>query len=67
MDFDIFFPVSGRGGPKEGGEKQGDNMKCKEEGEGLSQPKKKRSRKGGNYAIEFLREKANIDMTMKQE
>ena len=29
--------------------------------------KKKRSRKGGNDTIEFLREKANIDMAMKQE
>jgi len=58
---------NGKGGPKEGGEKQGDNMKWKEEGEGLSEQKKKRSRKGGNDAIEFLREKENIDMTMKQE
>ena len=42
-------------------------MKRKGEGEGSSEPKKKRSRKGGNDTIEFLREKANIDMAMKQE
>lgn len=43
-------------------------MKRKGEGEGSSKPKKKRSsRKGGNDTIEFLREKANIDMAMKQE
>ena len=48
-------------------EKLGETMKRKEEGESLSEPKKKRSRKGGNDTIEFLREKANIDMAMKQE
>ena len=48
-------------------EKLGGTMKRKEEGEGLSEPKKKRSRKGGNDTIEFLREKANIDMAMKQD
>ena len=48
-------------------EKLGETMKRKEEGEGLSEPKKERSRKGGNDTIEFLREKANIDMAMKQE
>ena len=42
-------------------------MKRKGEGEGSSEPKKKRSRKGGNDTIEFLREKANTDMAMKQE
>ena len=43
-------------------------MKRKGGGEGLSQPKKNRwSRKGGNAIIEFQREKANIDMAMKQE
>ena len=47
-------------------EKLGEMMKRKED-EGLSEPKKKRSRKGGNDTIEFLREKANIDMAMKQE
>ena len=47
-------------------EKLGETTKRKE-GEGLSEPKKKRSRKGGNDTIEFLREKANIDMAMKQE
>ena len=48
-------------------EKLGETMKRKGEGEGSSEPKKKRSRKGGNDTIEFLREKANIDMAMKQE
>ena len=48
-------------------EKLGERMKRKGEGEGSSEPKKKRSRKGGNDTIEFLREKANIDMAMKQE
>lgn len=48
-------------------EKLGETMKQKEEGEGLSEPKKKQSRKGGNDTIEFLREKANIDVAMKQE
>ena len=43
-------------------EKLGGTMKRKEEGEGLSEPKKKRSKKGGNDTIEFLREKGNIDM-----
>ena len=33
----------------------------------MSEPKKKRLRKGGKDTIEFLREKANIDMAMKQE
>lgn len=47
-------------------EKLGETMKRKE-GESVSEPKKKRSRKGGNDTIEFLREKANIDMAMKQE
>ena len=42
-------------------------MKRKGESEGSSEPKKKRSRKDGNDTIEFLREKANIDMAMKQE
>ena len=45
-------------------EKLSETMKRKGEGEGSSEPKKKRSRKGGN---EFLREKANIDMVMKKE
>ena len=48
-------------------EKLSETMKRKGEGEGSSEPKKKRSRKGGNDTIEFLREKANIDMAMKQE
>ena len=48
-------------------EKLGETMKRKGEGDGSSEPKKKRSRKGGNDTIEFLREKANIDMAMKQE
>ena len=48
-------------------EKLGDMMKRKGEGKGSSEPKKKRSGKGGNDTIEFLREKANIDMAMKQE
>lgn len=48
-------------------EKLGETMKRKGESEGSSEPKKKRSRKGGNDTIEFLREKANIDMAMKQE
>ena len=48
-------------------EKLSETMKWKGEDEGLSEPKKKRSRKGGNDTIEFLREKANIDMAMKQE
>ena len=48
-------------------EKLGETMKRKGEGEGSSEPKKKRSRKGGNDTIEFLREKANFDMAMKQE
>ena len=47
--------------------KLSETMKWKGEGEGSSEPKKKRSRKGGNDTIEFLREKANIDMAMKQE
>ena len=47
-------------------EKLGETMKRKGEGEGSSEPKK-RSRKGGNDTIEFLREKANIDMAMKKE
>ena len=47
--------------------KLGETMKRKGEGEGSSEPKKKRSRKGGNDTIEFLRKKANIDMAMKQE
>ena len=42
-------------------------MKRKGEGEGSSEPKKKRSRKGGNDIVEFLREKGTIDMAMKQE
>ena len=48
-------------------EKLSETMKWKEEGESLSEPKKKRLRKGGKDTIEFLREKANIDMAMKQE
>ena len=48
-------------------EKLGEAMKRKGEGEDSTEPKKKRTRKGGNDAIEFLREKANIDMAMKQE
>ncbi|PFX16924.1 hypothetical protein AWC38_SpisGene18775 [Stylophora pistillata] len=48
-------------------EKLSETMKRKGEGEGSSEPSKKRSRKGGNDTIEFLREKANIDMAMKQE
>ena len=48
-------------------EKLSETMKPKGEGEGSSEPRKKRSRKGGNDTIEFLREKANIDMAMKQE
>ena len=47
--------------------KLGETMKRKGEGDGSSEPKKKRSRKGGNDTIEFLREKANFDMAMKQE
>ena len=48
--------------------KLGETMKRKRGGEGSSEPKKKRcSRKGGNYIIEFQREKAKIDMAMKQE
>ena len=48
-------------------EKLSETMKRKGEGESSSEPKKKKSRKGGNDTIEFLREKANIDMAMKQE
>ncbi|PFX21487.1 hypothetical protein AWC38_SpisGene14024 [Stylophora pistillata] len=48
-------------------EKLSEAMKRKGEGEGSSQPTKKRSRKGGNEKIGFLKEKANIDMAMKQE
>ena len=48
-------------------EKLSETVKRKGESEGSSEPKKKRSRKGGNDTIEFLREKANIDMAMKQE
>ena len=48
-------------------EKLSETMKRKGEGEGSSEPKKKRSRKGGNDIVEFLREKGTIDMAMKQE
>ncbi|XP_022784109.1 uncharacterized protein LOC111324742 [Stylophora pistillata] len=48
-------------------EKLRETIKRKREGEGSSEPTKKTSRKGGNDTIEFLREKANIDMAMKQE
>ncbi|XP_022778837.1 uncharacterized protein LOC111320437 [Stylophora pistillata] len=48
-------------------EKLSETMKRKREGEDSSEPTKKTSRKGGNDTIEFLREKANIDMAMKQE
>ena len=48
--------------------KLGETIKRKGGGEGSSEPKKKRwSRKGGNDIIELQREKANIDMTIKQE
>ena len=59
---------TGEGVQKKAYEKLGETMKRKGGGEGLSEPKKKRwSRKGGNHIIEFQREKANIDMAMKQE
>ena len=48
-------------------EKLSETMKRKGEGAGSSEPKKKKARKDGNDTIEFLREKANIDMAMKQE
>lgn len=47
-------------------EKLSETMKRKE-GEGSSEPKRKRSRKGGNDTIEFFGEKGNINMAMKQE
>lgn len=47
-------------------EKLSETMKRKE-GEGSSEPKTKRSRKGGNDTIEFFGEKGNINMAMKQE
>ena len=52
-----------RGGPKQLSE----TMKRKGEGEGSSEPKKKRSRKDENDIVEFLKEKATIDLAMKQE
>ena len=48
-------------------EKLSETIKQKGEGEGSSEPKKKRSTKGGNDIVEFLREKGTIDMAMKQE
>ena len=45
--------------------KLGETIRRKGEGEDSSEPKKKRSRKGGNETIQFLREKTNIDMAMK--
>ena len=60
-------PKKKRSRRKKACEKLGGTMKRKGEGVDSSEPKKKRSRKGGNNTIELLREKANIDMAMKQE
>lgn len=47
--------------------KLGETTKRKEDAEGSVATKPKRARKGGNNTLEFLREKANVDLLLKKE
>ncbi|XP_068720520.1 mRNA export factor GLE1-like [Montipora capricornis] len=53
--------------PNQACEKLGETTRRKEDAEGSVTPKPKRERKGGNDTLEFLREKANVDLLLKKE